>query len=318
MWVGLKKIQFSCLDDETQVYTKITTEFPKLQSCGGVELLRSMSNCRMLQVIDGKWDVETLKSSVGSQCNIYIRPIQKSISVEIDTEESKNQIQEMCYICLKNICLVDLRHHIEECGLMNPVHCLEECQDNSTCVAVTEPVTVTVLNMHHESIDYVPNMVYDSETFYQTDENIIPALDLQNENVVIQSDDNNSSTLDLQTRSINSIVAFAVEELVSKKIDNPVEMLRFLQSVVVTGRKLDIDSSTDSIDGETNFINIDRQNILETAMDEIKAIANPRLTLEVQFYGEVSLYIIEVVKYEQSWLIFVSYLMLCVVVLSLM
>ncbi|KAH3738894.1 hypothetical protein DPMN_045537 [Dreissena polymorpha] len=171
------------------------------------------------------------------------------------------------------------------------------------CVAVTEPVPLTVLNMLHESIDYVLNMVYDSETFYETDENVIPALDLQNENVVIQSDNNNPSALDLQTKSMNFIVAFAVEELVSKNIDNPVAMLRYLQSVIVTGRKLDIDSTTDSIEGETKFINIDRQNILETAMNEIKAIENPRLVLEEQFYGEVSMYI-EVVKYEQSWLIF--------------
>jgi hypothetical protein len=32
---------------------------------------------------------------------------------------------------------------------------------------------------------------------------------------------------------------------------------------------------------------VDRNNLLETALDEIGALENPLLTLEIQFYGEV-------------------------------
>ena len=39
--------------------------------------------------------------------------------------------------------------------------------------------------------------------------------------------------------------------------------------------------------GKTNLILVDRYNILATAMDEISAIDNKFLTLEVQFYDEV-------------------------------
>ena len=96
-----------------------------------------------------------------------------------------------------------------------------------------------------------------------------------------------SGSSDLDT--VETIVNNAIEHLVNEKIDNPVEMLRYLQLVLITGRKLDIDATDDTISssGETNFINIDRLNIIETAFDEVKAIVNPRLTLEVQFYDEV-------------------------------
>ena len=41
-------------------------------------------------------------------------------------------------------------------------------------------------------------------------------------------------------------------------------------------------------DGETNFIMVDRYNILKTSFNEVKCLKNLRKTLEVQFYGEVS------------------------------
>ena len=58
---------------------------------------------------------------------------------------------------------------------------------------------------------------------------------------------------------------------------------------MVKGRPLDIEDITESNEGETNYIMVDRSNLLETAFDEVKAIpsSNLRLTLEVQFYNEV-------------------------------
>jgi hypothetical protein len=59
-----------------------------------------------------------------------------------------------------------------------------------------------------------------------------------------------------------------------------------LQSAFVKSRTLYIDSTAENI--ETTFIHNDRENILQAAFDEIKAIQNPRFTLVVQFYEEVS------------------------------
>ena len=43
-----------------------------------------------------------------------------------------------------------------------------------------------------------------------------------------------------------------------------------------------------AVGGETNFILVDRNKSLETAFDELKSHNNYRVTLEVQFYGEVT------------------------------
>ena len=58
---------------------------------------------------------------------------------------------------------------------------------------------------------------------------------------------------------------------------------------MVKGKPLDIENITESNEGETNYIMVDRSNLLETDFDEVKAIpsSNLRLTLEVQFYNEV-------------------------------
>ena len=44
---------------------------------------------------------------------------------------------------------------------------------------------------------------------------------------------------------------------------------------------------TQAVEGETNYINVDCNNLIETAFEEIKFLDEYRKTLEVQFYGEV-------------------------------
>ena len=67
------------------------------------------------------------------------------------------------------------------------------------------------------------------------------------------------------------------------------EVLRYLQSVIIEGRALDVEDPDSASEGETNQIYVDRNNILVSGMDKIKTIQNYRVTLEVQFYGEVRL-----------------------------
>ena len=73
----------------------------------------------------------------------------------------------------------------------------------------------------------------------------------------------------------------------SNVINNPVEVLRVLQSQMVTGRQLDITDPSQTVEGETNQIFVDRFNLQKTGFDEIAALEDKRLTLEVQFYNEV-------------------------------
>ena len=69
-------------------------------------------------------------------------------------------------------------------------------------------------------------------------------------------------------------------------ITEPTEMLRYLQKKIVTGRPLDVTESSEILEGETNYITVDRENILKTTFEELKHVSDPRVTFEVQFYGE--------------------------------
>ncbi|XP_022780955.1 uncharacterized protein LOC111322165 isoform X1 [Stylophora pistillata] len=86
--------------------------------------------------------------------------------------------------------------------------------------------------------------------------------------------------------NIDTAVGKVVTFCQTNNVHNPVEVLRCMQKEVVTGRRLELESDSEVLEGETNCINVDRMNILETAFEEIGALENLRLTLEVSFYGE--------------------------------
>lgn len=103
---------------------------------------------------------------------------------------------------------------------------------------------------------------------------------------------------------ISSIYATTVEQEEEKKAESPhdffcqvvnefpvdimepTEMLRYLQKKIVSGRPLEVTNSSSILEGETNFITVDRHNILETTFEDLKHVSDPRVTFEVQFYGE--------------------------------
>ena len=93
--------------------------------------------------------------------------------------------------------------------------------------------------------------------------------------------------------AIDGIVTNVVEHLKVSNCSNPVEMLRYLQGQVVTGRSLDVEDPALTLEGETNFILVSRENLMETAFDEIRSLNDLRLTLEVQFYHEVFFFVNE-------------------------
>jgi hypothetical protein len=56
---------------------------------------------------------------------------------------------------------------------------------------------------------------------------------------------------------------------------------------MVVGRALEVQSVDEVNEGATNFIMVDRHNLMTTAIDEILFLTEYRRTLQVQFYGEV-------------------------------
>ena len=69
-------------------------------------------------------------------------------------------------------------------------------------------------------------------------------------------------------------------------IMEPTEMLSYLQKKIISWRPLEVTNLSQVLEGETNFITVDRHNILETTFEELKHVADPRVTCEVQFYDE--------------------------------
>ena len=69
-------------------------------------------------------------------------------------------------------------------------------------------------------------------------------------------------------------------------MSDPVEVLKFLQKEIVTGRQLEVTNCDETIEGETNYITVDRDRILQTTFSELQYITNYRLTFQVDFMGE--------------------------------
>jgi hypothetical protein len=97
-----------------------------------------------------------------------------------------------------------------------------------------------------------------------------------------------STIIEGHLKVVNDLAEKIVAYCKDHNVEDPVEILRYFQQVMVEGRSLRIQDSGRIEEGETSFILVDRFNILETALEEVKALTNLRKTLEVQFYGEVS------------------------------
>ena len=64
--------------------------------------------------------------------------------------------------------------------------------------------------------------------------------------------------------------------------------MKFLQKIFVKGRPLDVADINSSPEGETNYICVDRENILQSTFAELESITDYRVTFEVDFLGEMA------------------------------
>ena len=97
---------------------------------------------------------------------------------------------------------------------------------------------------------------------------------------------NSEVGLDKETEeNTKESVNLFIKSCKENNIQNPIEILKSAKQHIVQGRTLDKCSPSQPLERETNFININRYDVLKSAFEEIKAIENLRLTLEVSFYG---------------------------------
>ena len=122
--------------------------------------------------------------------------------------------------------------------------------------------------------DPIPNNILEIPAFEQS---------IPNEEV------KNGSPIDLtQYEEVTVPAAFIKPILDGAPADliDPVEILKYLQLYIVTGRPLEVNSLDAIPEGETNYITVNRDNILASTFEEFPFILDPRDTFQVDFMGE--------------------------------
>lgn len=94
--------------------------------------------------------MEFLKKVIGTQANIYIRPIQKNIKVINITEEGPSTLKESCSTCHKLFSITELRDHVNQCsevdeGYLPDLDIQADVEFESITTAFNEVSTPTLL-----------------------------------------------------------------------------------------------------------------------------------------------------------------------------
>ena len=79
-----------------------------------------------------------------------------------------------------------------------------------------------------------------------------------------------------------------MSETTIQVLDDPVEILRFLQKNLVKGRVLDVEDTSETPESETDYICVDRHNVMGSTFSEMEAIQDFHVTFEVDFIGEIA------------------------------
>lgn len=74
--------------------------------------------------------------------------------------------------------------------------------------------------------------------------------------------------------SINSSpdIEALINKINDRGLSDPVEILRLAQMELVKGRPLEMTAQNDVIEGDTNYISVDRDNILLSTFAELSSI----------------------------------------------
>ncbi|CAH3139854.1 unnamed protein product [Porites lobata] len=274
-------------------------------------MLQCLANCRDLSVIGTSWSVRDLKSALGGQAKIYLRPIQKNLSTRSQEPKlSESLLKEKCRWCQKPFLFSELREHSSHCtgnffgdsdddatDLPAVMSGRPDSSNNSTESSLNVPISVAAQQPANASVDlHTASSPKYSQTTQQLplhQDSMVaatqPANYVTSPSIQATTQQLGGEAVDDARRSISNLEDI-LEQVAIKCADsgNPVQMLQCLQDSVVVGRALEIVNVSESLEGDVNYILVNRYNLLETAFDEIQLIENPRLTLQVQFCGEIA------------------------------
>ena len=85
-----------------EFHGKLIESFPKLEFCGGFELMRCIPQTRQLELIKSPvcHSPRLLRSYMGA-AKVYIRPIQENIDIEMMEPRNDVNVSEVCF---DNLC----------------------------------------------------------------------------------------------------------------------------------------------------------------------------------------------------------------------
>ena len=166
----------------------------------------------------------------------------------------------------------ELRDHVEICSELQ-LPDLDLNRDAALPTEDTDTRTVSIL---------------DDNSILETIEE--EAIQLNHPQLIVREEHQRpSGTEEININDSNDLFEEIIQYCTDNNIDEPTDILHVLQIRIVTGRALKIENEAEAMsEGDTNYIIVSRDNILEEGLEELKNIQNPRLTLEVQFTGEVN------------------------------
>ncbi|KAK3609195.1 hypothetical protein CHS0354_003175 [Potamilus streckersoni] len=218
-------------------------------------------------------------------------------------------VTSSCHGCSKDFGLRKLRDHVQFCPGALDLQDLEsddnfvsdvsdrnsENQTATTSVSFQNDIDQLIITDHsdveagRENATNAETIIYVINSSTSNSATVNAIIHENNSSIPSSTDNSSSATPSNDTDChISVIVTKAIEYCRKENISDPVEILKKLQDVIVTGRPLEVEDITVGAEGDTKFILVDRINVLSTGMDEISAITNLRKTLEVQFYNEVA------------------------------
>ena len=211
-------------------------------------------------------------------------------------ERTESVLREECKICNNLIPINELRAHFTKCAdsaISKSDNESSEISNDEERSTQRGPAVVSI-SISDQSSELLPSTVAVPELIgpFTANSNLAhstpEAVELTNDG---HFPDNGQASLspsgghDLM--SVDTIAESTIKYCKENAIENPVEILRYLQGVLVTGRPLEVENDSQCSEGDTNFIMVNRYDVVDTAFPEIDSIDDLRKTLEVQFYGEV-------------------------------
>ena len=98
-----------------------------------------------------------------------------------------------------------------------------------------------------------------------------------------------SVTASSDPRSVSqAVIQQIISECCQNGLHDQVQILSVLQKELLHGRKLDLAEHNSTCEGETNYICVNRDDILKTTFNELESLTDFCITFEVDFMGEMA------------------------------